>query len=69
MALLIFYVSLALGVSFLCSVMEAVLLSVTPSFVARTEKNNPRLGARLRKLKARRRRSSAISSWASSRRS
>ena len=52
MTLLIFYVSLALGVSFLCSVMEAVLLSVTPSFVARTEQDRPRLGARLRKLKA-----------------
>ncbi len=52
MTLLIFYVSLALGVSFLCSVMEAVLLSVTPSFAAQTEKQNPRLGARLRKLKA-----------------
>ncbi len=52
MTLLIFYLGLALGVSFLCSVMEAVLLSVTPSFVARTERDNPRLGARLRKLKA-----------------
>jgi len=35
MALLIFYVLLALGVSFLCSVLEAVLLSVSPSYVAR----------------------------------
>ncbi len=52
MALLIFYVSLALGVSFLCSVMEAVLLSVTPSFAAKTEKHNPSLGGHLRKLKA-----------------
>ncbi len=52
MTLLIFYVSLALGVSFLCSVMEAVLLSVTPSFVARTEKDHPRLGTRLKELKA-----------------
>ena len=33
MELLIFYVALALGVSFLCSVLEAVLLSVTPGFV------------------------------------
>ena len=51
LALLFFYVSLALGVSFLCSVMEAVLLSVTPSFVARTERDHPKLGARLRELK------------------
>ncbi|PEN10392.1 hemolysin [Longibacter salinarum] len=34
MALLLVYVALALGVSFLCSVMEAVILSVTPSYVA-----------------------------------
>lgn len=52
MALLIFYVALALGVSFLCSVMEAVLLSVTPSFTARMERQRPRLGVRLKALKA-----------------
>ncbi len=34
MALLVFYVALALLVSFACSVMEAVLLSVTPTHVA-----------------------------------
>lgn len=33
MTLLIFYVLLALGVSFLCSILEAVLLSITPGFV------------------------------------
>ncbi|MEZ5197979.1 MAG: CNNM domain-containing protein [Bacteroidales bacterium] len=33
MGLLIFYLFLAIGFSFLCSVLEAVLLSVTPSFV------------------------------------
>jgi len=33
MALLIFYLSLALFVSFLCSILEAVLLSVTPSYI------------------------------------
>lgn len=33
MGLLIFYVVLALGVSFLCSVLEAVLLSITPGFI------------------------------------
>jgi len=51
MTLLIFYVTLALGVSFLCSVMEAVLLSMTPSFVAQTETKNPKLGKKLRNLK------------------
>ncbi len=33
MALLIFYLALALLVSFLCSILEAVLLSVTPSYI------------------------------------
>ncbi|MCP3956435.1 MAG: HlyC/CorC family transporter [bacterium] len=51
MALLVFYVTLALGVSFLCSVMEAVLLSVTPAFVAQTERQNPRVGTRLKAFK------------------
>ncbi|MFO7838993.1 MAG: CNNM domain-containing protein [Desulfosalsimonadaceae bacterium] len=51
MGLLIFYLFLALGVSFLCSIMESVLLSVTPSFAAAYEENSPRVGARLRSLK------------------
>lgn len=34
MALLLLFLAIALGVSFLCSVLEAVLLSVTPSYVA-----------------------------------
>lgn len=51
MYLLIFYLFLALGVSFLCSIMESVLLSVTPSFAAAYEDRSPRLGGRLRKLK------------------
>ena len=52
MTLLILYVALALGVSFLCSIMEAVLLSVTPPFVAQTERDRPRLGKRLHALKS-----------------
>ncbi|MEQ8763465.1 MAG: hemolysin family protein [Planctomycetota bacterium] len=51
MLLLIVYVSLALGVSFLCSIMEAALLSVTPSFVLRLEEARPVRGRRLRALK------------------
>ncbi len=51
MILLIFYISLALGVSFLCSIMEAVLLSITPSFIAKMEKKNGRTGRKLRKFK------------------
>ncbi|WP_417319066.1 CNNM domain-containing protein [Emcibacter sp.] len=34
MSLLIFYLFLAIGVSFFCSIAEAVLLSVRPSFIA-----------------------------------
>ena len=51
MTLLIFYVVLALGVSFLCSIMEAVLLSVTPSFVAQMEQQRGVIGRKLRALK------------------
>lgn len=41
MTLLIIYLSVAIGISFLCSVMEAVLLSITPSFVEKTRQQNP----------------------------
>jgi len=51
MLLLLVYVSLALGLSFLCSILEAVLLSISPSFVAQVESERPRLGRRLRALK------------------
>ena len=37
MGLLLFYVALALSVSFLCSIMEAVLLSISASYVAQME--------------------------------
>ena len=40
MSLLIFYLLLAIGVSFFCSIAEAVLLSVRPSFIAAMNKNN-----------------------------
>ncbi|MEP0546448.1 MAG: hemolysin family protein [Rhodothermales bacterium] len=51
MTLLVLYVLLAVGVSFLCSIMEAVLLSITPSFVAALEAGGSTTGARLRALK------------------
>ena len=51
MGLLLFYVSLALSVSFLCSIMEAVLLSISASYVAQMEQERPNLGGRLKKLK------------------
>ncbi|MCG2588313.1 CNNM domain-containing protein [Rhodohalobacter sulfatireducens] len=51
MTLLIFYLILAIGVSFLCSILEAVLLSITPSYIAVLEKNGHESGVILRSLK------------------
>lgn len=51
MTLLIIFLILAVGVSFLCSVMEAVLLSLTPGFIAARQKSRPALGNRLASLK------------------
>jgi len=51
MALLFIYLALALAVSFLCSILEAVLLSMNSSFVTVLEKKNPRAGGILKKLK------------------
>lgn len=52
MTLLIIFVLLAIGVSFLCSILEAVLLSITPSFVEAAEEEKPRLAEKLRMLRA-----------------
>ena len=41
MTLLLIYLSIAIGVSFLCSVLEAVLLSVTPSYVEDVASKTP----------------------------
>ena len=51
MGLLILYVVLAVGVSFLCSIMEAVLLSVTPSYMAALEQEGEPVGETLRQMK------------------
>jgi len=51
MGLLALYVALAIGVSFLCSMMEAVLLSVTPSYVAAMEREGSAVGQRLHQFK------------------
>ncbi|MCW8932963.1 MAG: CNNM domain-containing protein [Gammaproteobacteria bacterium] len=50
MGLLFFYLSLALFVSFLCSVLEAVLLSITPTYIASMDSNS-RLKRMLSELK------------------
>lgn len=52
MLLLIVYISLALGVSFLCSIMEAVLLSVSSSFVAQMEQEGKAAAAQLQQYKS-----------------
>lgn len=53
MTLLLLYLSLAIGVSFLCSVLEAVLLSVTPSYLQALELENPAKASKLAKVKGR----------------
>ena len=52
MTLLLVYILLALAFSFLCSVLEAVLLSVTPAYIARMKGDRPLVHARLAKMKA-----------------
>ena len=51
MTLLFIYLLIAVGVSFICSIMEAVLLSITPSYIASLKQSNAKLADRLRKLK------------------
>ena len=52
MTLLFIYLAIAIGVSFLCSVLEAVLLSITPSYVEKIQRQRPGVGARLVAVKA-----------------
>jgi CBS domain containing-hemolysin-like protein len=52
LVLMFLYASLALVFSFLCSVAEAVLLSVSPSFIALLRRRGSRVGDRLQRLKA-----------------
>ncbi len=51
MILLILYVCGALFFSFLCSIAEAVLLSVTPAYVAKLKKTSPQKSERIRQLR------------------
>lgn len=52
MTLLFVYLAIAIGVSFLCSVLEAVLLSITPSYVEQVSSTAPRSGHLLTKIKS-----------------
>ncbi|QFU74450.1 DUF21 domain-containing protein [Halioglobus maricola] len=51
MTLLLIYLLIAIGVSFLCSILEAVLLSVTPGFVASQQADKPRRAKALESVK------------------
>lgn len=49
--LLFIYFSIAIGISFLCSILEAVLLSITASHIELTRQNNEKLGTLMQKQK------------------
>ncbi len=53
MTLLLLYLAIAIGVSFLCSILEAVLLSITPSYVEQISADKPRSGKLLTRVKQR----------------
>lgn len=52
MALLVTYVLVAIVTSFICSLLEAGLLTITPSSIARAKQNGSTWAARMEKLKA-----------------
>ena len=51
MTLLLIYLFIAIGVSFLCSILEAVLLSVTPTFINIKKKEGKKYAKGLEDLK------------------
>ena len=51
--LLLVYLTIAIGVSFLCSILEAVLLSITPAYLEHLLKIRPKSGAHVQKVKTR----------------
>ena len=53
MTLLLIYLTIAIGVSFLCSVLEAVLLSITPGYVQSVSSNSPQSAKVLVRVKGR----------------
>jgi len=53
MTLLFFYLAIAIGVSFLCSILEAVLLSTTASYIETLKSDRPRAGAVVNQVKER----------------
>ena len=53
MTLLLIYLFIAIGISFLCSVLESVLLSITPGFVEQLSTDSPNRARALVRVKAR----------------
>ena len=53
MTLLLVYLLLAIGVSFICSVLEAVLLSISPGYVESLSMERPRAGGAVSRVKQR----------------
>jgi len=51
MTLLFLYLAIAIFFSFLCSVLEAVILSITPSYIGIKLEENPSLGKRIQDMK------------------
>lgn len=51
MSQLIAFVVLSIAISFICSILEAALLSLTPSYIAQQKQSNPKLYDRLKILK------------------
>ncbi|MGO3127686.1 MAG: CNNM domain-containing protein [Luteimonas sp.] len=51
LVLMLVYLGGAIGLSFLCSVAESVLLSITPSYIAGLKAERPSLAARLQRLR------------------
>lgn len=51
MSMLFFYLTVALALSFLCSILEAVLLSTTHSYIHSLRKQNPDAGAAVKYVK------------------
>ena len=51
MTLLILFVALAISVSFLCSLLEAALLSITPTYTATIKDSQPKVAAQINALK------------------
>jgi len=49
MTLLFVYLAIAIGISFLCSILEAVLLSITPGYVEQVKTSSPHSGELLEK--------------------